>query len=188
VGAGRHAPTGESGVVSGFNIPGRIADEQSGSGIAVDFLEHVGSEFGLGLYPGRITGAEDSGHIGCDSEVFAAGARDVASFVRKYRESSAEGVGAFHDFETAGHQSHVFKHDGLGVGHEDFHGGIELMLGQKLSECAIATAAHYAQDLLHRGRGRSEEGQRVCVSTMDGGEGIEESAVEVVENGANGHA
>ncbi len=156
VGAGRHTPAGEPGVVRGFNIPGRITDEQRGGGITVDLLEHVVGEFGLGFDPGGIAGAEDSCHVGRDAEVFATGSRDVATFIRKHREGCAERVGGFDDLESARHQSHVLKHDGLCVGHENFHGGVELMIRKKLSERAIATAADDATDLLHRGGWRTE--------------------------------
>lgn len=183
VGAGGDAPDGEAGGAAGFDVPSGVADEEGFGGSGVELRERVLGELEVGFEPRGVGGAENTGEERGDFEVVADEAGGRAVFVGEDGELGAAGVEFFEEFAGAGEEGDVVEHGGVPIGAVDREGFGDAVGADEAAEGELEAAADGVVDLFEGRRREAEFLHRVRVATMDGGEVIDEGAVEVEEEG-----
>lgn len=183
VGAGGDGPAGETGVVGGGDVEGGVADEECGGGVGGELAEDVGGECRLGLEPGRVFGAEVAVEKGSEAEVRADQARGRAHFVGENGELRAAGVQGLEQLKRAGEEYDVVEHRRVPVGAVDGERLRDARRTDERREGVFESSADGGADLRQGRRKQAELAHRVTVAAMDGGEVVDERAVEVEEDG-----
>lgn len=187
VGAGRHAVAGETAVVRGLDVVGGVADHAGGGGVGAEGFQGVGGELGVGLEPGRIHRSEYGVEEVGDAEVIHEGAGGGAVFVGEDGAADAAGFEGFEEFAGAGEEGDAVEHVCVPVGAVDGEGFFEeggVFFAEEALDGDFEAAADGAVNLFHGGLGEAEGAHGVDVGFVDGGEVIEEGAIEVEEDGA----
>ena len=187
VGAGGDGIAGEAGGAGGLHIPRGVADEAGGGGVGAEGGEGVGGELGLRFQPLGVGGAEHEFKKGCEAEVVADGAGGGAVLVGEDGAGDAVGVESREEFAGAGEGVHAFEQVGGPEGAVEAEAFGHLRLGDKCAHGVFQAAADGVFNLFAGGRGQPELRQCVGVAAMDGGQVVDQGAIEIEEDGAETH-
>lgn len=187
--AGGDAPDGEAGVLSGLDVPRRVADEEGARGWGAELVERMARELDLRFEPWGVGCAENAVEQRREIQMVADEPGGRAVFVGEDGEPGAAGVETFEKLACAGEEGDVVEHCFVPVGSVNRERFGNALLSDEAGNRELETAADGGVHLLEGRGGESEPLHRVRVGPVDRGEVVDERAVEIEQKrGESGHA